>query len=105
EFLMQGARGTFIPIVLPTTGMAGAAPGDFAWPKDVSLDQPVSVNSRGDVVFSPDHTYGYNAWGTFMWDATKQKTTSVALKGMPATGNLLFQRPGGFAPAINNLDE
>jgi hypothetical protein len=105
ELLMQGAGSTFVPIVMAATGQVGAWPGDVYWAKDVIVDQPVSVNSRGDVVFSADHANSYNAWGTFRWDASKQKTTSVALKGMPATGNLVFQTPGGTAPAINNLDE
>jgi hypothetical protein len=96
--------GALIPIVMPPTGPASASTEPIFWPQDVTIDRPVSVNQHGRVLFSADHTGLGRPWGTFLWKGTNQITT-VALKGMPATGNLIFTAPGGFAPALNNADE
>jgi hypothetical protein len=105
ELLLQWDGKTIQTIVAPASGPAGAYTGDVYWPKDVTIDRPIGINQQGDVVFSADHTGGYNAWGTFMWNAATQKVTATALKDTPATGNLAFVKPGGYGPAINNADE
>jgi hypothetical protein len=40
-----------------------------------------------------------------LWAAGNQTAIPVRLQGEPATGNLVFTKPGGIAPAINNRDE
>jgi hypothetical protein len=58
------------------------------------------------VLLSQDH--GNSSFGTFLWDASAQQVKVVALKGMPATGNLTFRQGGsaaGTGAVINNHDE
>ncbi len=104
NLLMQWG-GTFTSIVMPASGPAGAWTGPVYWPQDVTIDRPLSVNRFGSTVFSVSHSNGSGPWGTFLWDATTQSVVPVALKGMPATGNLVFTQPGGIAPAINDRGE
>jgi hypothetical protein len=105
ELLIQYAGGQFTPIVMPESGPVGAWPGDVYWPKDVTVARPLSMNKSGNVVFAVDHTYDFSPWATFMWNAATGHTVPVALKGMPATGDLSFTYPGGYAPAINSSNE
>jgi hypothetical protein len=56
-------------------------------------------------VFSLDNPYGFSPWATYFWAAANQTGIPVRLQGEPATGNLVFTRPGGIAPAINNRDD
>jgi hypothetical protein len=105
EMLLKWSDGTLIPIAAPSTGPASAWAGAVYWAHDLTIDRPVSVNQHGNVLFSADHTGGGRPWGTFLWNAAKQQVTTVALKGMPATGNMEFTAPGGFAPALNNANE
>jgi hypothetical protein len=105
NLLLQWGGGTFTPIVAPANVPASASTGPVYWPQDVTLDRPVSVNRYGSAVFSVSHSNGSGPWGTFLWDAATQSVIPVALKGMPATGNLVFTQPGGFAPAINDRGE
>jgi hypothetical protein len=105
ELLLKWSDGFLIPIAAPSTGPASASPGPIYWTHDLTIDRPVSVNQRGYVLFSADHTGGGRSWGTFLWNASNQQIAPVALKGMPATGNLLFTAPGGSAPALNNANE
>jgi hypothetical protein len=105
ELLMQYAHNRITPIVAPASGPASAWAGDVYWPRDVIIDRPVSVNRRGDVVFSADHTGGDRPWGTFLWDAASQKTIPIALKDMPAADNRVFTMPGGVAPVVNDSNE
>jgi hypothetical protein len=102
EMLLQWDGQRFDTIVTPASGPAGAWPGDIYWTKDVTIDEPARMNDQGNVVFTADHAGGFNPWGVFRWDAETQKITSIALKGMPATGNLSFVRPGSYGSAINN---
>jgi hypothetical protein len=101
NLLLQWGGGTFSPIVTP----ASAGPAATIWPQDVTLERPVSVNQHGSALFSVSHGNGAGSWGTFLWDAAKQSVVPVALKGMPATGHLVFTQAGGFAPAINDRGE
>jgi hypothetical protein len=105
ERLFAYAGGKFTPIVMPSTGSAGDNTGDVVWPKDITVARPVSVNGSGNVVFSAGRVFGSNPYGTFLWTATSGHTTPVALKDMPATGDLTFVNPGGYAPAINSSNE
>jgi hypothetical protein len=105
EMLLQGDGRSVWTIAAPASGPVGAYTGDIYWPKDVITDRPVNMNNHGNVVFTADHAGKNDPWGTFMWDAAKQKVVSIALKDMPATGNLTFLKPGGSAPAINNSNE
>lgn len=105
NLLLQWGGGTATPIVMPASGPASAWPGPVYWPHDVTIARPISVNQQGSAVFSVSHSNGSGPWATFLWDAATQSIVPVALKGMPATGNLVFTQPGGFAPAINNRGE
>lgn len=105
EMLLKWADGLLYSIAAPSTGMAGSAPGPVYWTHDLTIDRPVSVNRRGYVLFSADHTNGPQPWGTFLWNPSNQQITSIALKGMPATGDYQFVAPGGSAPALNNANE
>lgn len=105
EMLLKWADGLIYTIAAPSTGPASAWPGPVYWAHDLVIDRPVSVNRRGYVLFSADHTGIGRSWGTFLWNPNNQQVTSIALKGMPATGNLLFTLPGGNAPALNNDNE
>jgi hypothetical protein len=105
NLLLQWGGGTSTAIVMPASGPASAWPGPVYWPQDVTIDRPISVNQQGSAVFSVSHSNGTGPWGTFLWDAATQSIVPVALKEMPATGNLVFTQPGGVAPAINNRGE
>jgi hypothetical protein len=105
ELLLQWDGKAITPIVAPASGPASAYTGDVYWPKDVIIDRPVSMNEHGNIAFSADHVGGYYPWGTFLWDAAKKKVVSIALKQMPATGSLVFQKPGSYGTVINNSDE
>jgi hypothetical protein len=105
ERMFQYAAGKFTPIVMAASGPVGDWAGDVYWPKDVTISRPVSVNGSGNAVFAVAHVFGSDPWGTFMWNAATGHTVPVALKGMPATGDLTFVNPSGFAPAINSSNE
>lgn len=105
EMLLQWDGQHINPIVTPASGPVGAYAGDIYWTPDVIVDRPVSMNEQGSIAFTADHVGGYNFWGTFLWDAITQKVVPIALKQMPATGNLVFQKPGSFGVALNNHGE
>lgn len=105
SMLFQFAGGAITPIVFPGGSRSPNWPLDVYWPNKVGVDQPVSVNESGNVVFSVDNPYGTIPWATYWWDAGNQTATKVVLAGEPATGSLVFTKPGGIAPAINNRDE
>jgi hypothetical protein len=102
EMLLQYADGKIHPIVVANR----AAPGG-QWEGGVEVAGPVSMNQRGDVVFVAKVSVGgQTSWGTFRWDFQAQKVTAVAVKGMPATGDLTFTgAAGSYVPAINNSGE
>src|SRR5207302_9989807 len=98
EILVQYSDGKFTTIVVG----GGSAPGG-TWSKPVSTYGPITMNQHGNIAFAVDITVGnQSSAGTFLWDFAAQKTTAVALKGMPATGGLMFETGGFCGPAINN---
>jgi hypothetical protein len=105
DLLLQWADNMLTPIVTPSSDPVGASPGPVYSLRNVTLDRPVSVNRFGSALFSVSDSNGTSPWGTFRWDAATQRVIPVALKGMPATGNLVFTRPGGYAPAINDHNQ
>jgi hypothetical protein len=107
EVLFQYGAGQFHPIVVG----GGLAPGG-SWPADVrlynsaSMNQPVSMNQRGNIAFAaPITIQGETSVGIFRWDAETRQVTPVALKGLPASDNLTFAAGAHAFPAINNHDE
>src|SRR5260370_39094259 len=74
------------------------------WPKNVGVNWPISMNARGNSVFNVV-TLPATLIGIFEQDQQSGKVTAVALKDMPATGNLTFTNAGTCSPAINNRDE
>jgi hypothetical protein len=98
EILVQyNSDGKFTPIVVG----GGSAPGG-TWSKPVSTYGPMTMNQHGNIAFAVDITTGsQSSAGTFLWDFTAQKTTAVALRGMPATGTLTFETGGFYNAAIN----
>jgi hypothetical protein len=101
EMLFQYTDGKLIPLV----AAGREAPGG-RWSQAGGIYAPVSMNQLGNVVFATPVTVGDSTTpGTFLWDFKAQKTTAVALKGMPAANNLSFEAAGSFAPAINNRNE
>lgn len=105
ERLFQYAGGKFTAIVTPSLGPEAGWPGDVYWPADVTIARPLSMNGSGNAVFAAGHVFGTSPWGTFMWNAAVGHTVAVALKDMPATRELRFVSPGGYAPAINSSNE
>jgi hypothetical protein len=91
--------------VAPPSALTAPWAGDIPWPHNVTIARPLSVNAQGNVVFTTAVSYGGSPWSTYRWDAATGHTTPLALKGMPATGNLTFTLGGGFAPAINSSNE
>jgi hypothetical protein len=104
RLLFQYIDGKFTPIVVPGRDAPGGK-----WPSGVIVRRPLYMNQRGNVAFTANINIGGKlSWGTFRWDATAQQVTAVALKGMPAVNNLMFEQGGAsFATgaAINNHDE
>jgi hypothetical protein len=102
DTLLQYAGGTFTPVVLG--GLDGPV---GSWPVDVMIygPGPQSMNQSDSVVFAAARTNFRTPFGTFLWDSKTQKATTVAMKGMPATGDLTFADAVGFTPVINNSSE
>jgi hypothetical protein len=97
ELLFQYAGGQITTIAGP--GVDSPA-GKFA--ADIGIYIPFGMNQLGDLVFLAATQSGTNPYGTFLWDPQAKKLSTVALTGMPATGNLTFADGGGVAPVINN---
>jgi hypothetical protein len=101
EVLFLYSDGTFTPIALA----GGNAPGG-TWPAGVGFGNPTSMNQLGNMVFGAGAVQRNNLVAdTYRWDAQTQKVTPVALKGMPAANNLVFEQGGSFRSVINNFDE
>ncbi len=100
--LFQYSGGTFIPIVVP--GKPAPTSANGKWPNG-DIFELVNMNRNGDTVFSW-FSFDSGRWlGTFQWDAKAQKSTALALKGMPAVNALTFQQAGAPRPAINDAGE
>jgi hypothetical protein len=63
------------------------------------------MNQAGNVAFSLLDQQAGAALGTFVWDPKTLRVTPIALKGMPAGGNLTFVAGGGPSPSINNHND
>jgi hypothetical protein len=101
EILVQYSDSKFTTIVVG----GGSAPGG-TWSKPVSTYGPITMNQHGNIAFAVDATIGnQTSAGTFLWDFEAQKTTAVALAGMPATDGLTFETGGFYNAAINNNGE
>jgi hypothetical protein len=101
QVLVQFAGGKLTPIVV----REGDAPGG-KWPKTVRVLMPVSINPSGNAVFAADVTIGgKTALGTFLWNDQTQQVSPVALAGMPAVNNQVFEQAGGIAPALSARGE
>jgi hypothetical protein len=104
RMLFQYGDGKFTPIVVGTREAAGGK-----WPANVIVRQPLTMNQKGNVAFTAQILINNSpSWGTFLWDASVQQVKPVALKGMPAPGNLVFRQggsAGGTGAYINNHDE
>lgn len=95
DLLFQYADGKFTLIAAPEReGPLGK------WPKQFVVWRHLSMSQSGNVVFVG--ATPRTVLGTFLWDATSRTLTAVALKDMPATGDLTFATPGGGSPKINN---
>jgi hypothetical protein len=108
EMLIQYANGKFTPIAV----VGRDAPGGKWAAGSNGIPSPVTMNQRGDVVFSAWATIGGTTdRGTFLWDYQGQKLTLAAFKGMPAVNNLTFvdgsSGDSGSTPRplVNNSDE
>jgi hypothetical protein len=73
------------------------------WPKGFVVYLRLSMSQSGNVVFVGANSS--TVLGTFLWDAKARTLTAVALKEMPATGDLTFTSAGGVAPTLNNLGD
>jgi hypothetical protein len=100
ELLLQYADGKFTSLV-----SAGTAGPVGPWPKGIEFTWPYSMNGRGNSVFQVGNPSGTPLIGTFLHDIQTGKLTPVALKGMPAGGNLTFSDQSNSTPVINNRDE
>jgi hypothetical protein len=101
EALIQYTDGEFRAIVVP----GGEVPGGH-WPDNVAIALPVSMNSRGNVVFAAGlPTNSGFAADTFRWDDATRQVTVVARAGTPALNGLTYERGGFVAPVISNRDE
>lgn len=98
--LFRYADGQFTPVAA-----AGQDGPMGKWPALAQLLSPVSMNQAGNIVFSLQDQPAGAPIGTYLWDAKTKQVTPVAIKGMPATGNLTFLNGGGPIPAINNQNE
>jgi hypothetical protein len=91
----------------PIAAANGGAPTG-KWAADLAVWGPVSMNARGDSVFSTTDSEAFArlwnapAGGTFRWDAKAQQVLPVALNGSPAAHGLTFVQAGGPHPVINN---
>jgi len=105
EMLLQYADGKFLPIVVGGRD----APGGTWGKSNNDIPPQVSMNQLGNIVFATTATIaGKTGYGTFLWDFKAQKVTPVALQGMPAVNNLVFQvfqQGSTSAPMINNSGE
>jgi hypothetical protein len=97
DLLFQYADGQFT--LIAATGLDGPI---GKWPKEFGVITRLSMNQSGNVVFVGGRLPQGTLLGTFLWEAKARTFTTVALKDMPATGDLTFTIPGGIAPAINN---
>jgi hypothetical protein len=98
--LVHYADGRFRPIVV-----AGQDGPIGKWPPFVVLWSPVSMDPRGNVVFSLRDQEAGTTLGTFLWDSGTEQITPVALRGMPAPNNQTFVYGGGPTPVINSRGE
>jgi hypothetical protein len=101
DILLQYSGGSFTPLeAAGRTGPAGV------WPMDTFAagPSPQSMNQQGNLAFAVTSP-GSNPLGTFFWKAAAQTLAPIALKGMPAGGDLTFTVPGGTTPVINNHDQ
>jgi hypothetical protein len=94
--LLRYAGGQFTPIVV-----AGQNAPIGKWPDLSVVWSPVSMNQAGSVAFSLLDQQAGAALGTFVWNPKTLQVTAIALKGMPAGGNLTFAAGGGPSPTIN----
>jgi hypothetical protein len=101
EALLLYSDGTFTPI-----GVAGGSAPGGPWPAGLAFGNPISMNQIGNLVFTAGVVQRNDLVAdTYRWDAQTQKITPVALKGMPAANNLVFEHGGYFRSVINNFDE
>jgi hypothetical protein len=87
-----------------------AAPGAHGpagrWPDNLWIDQPVSMNQAGSVVFSGLLVpAGGGGGGTFVWSYPDRKVTPVAVPGMASVGDQSFDWAAGPSPTISNQGE
>jgi hypothetical protein len=105
----NSAGGSVLFRYADTQFTAVAAAGQDApigkWPTLAQLWSPVSMNQAGNIVFSLQDQSAGMPVGTFVWDAKTKQVSPVAIKGMPATGNMTFLDGGGPLPGINNQNE
>jgi hypothetical protein len=98
--LFRYAGGQITPIAA-----AGQEAPTGKWPSLAQLWSPVSMNQAGNIVFSLADQPAGAPVGTFEWNATTQQVSTIAQKGMPASGNLTLLDGGGPIPTINNQNE
>jgi hypothetical protein len=99
DLMFQYADSQFT--LIAATGLNGPL---GPWPKEFGASYRVSMNQSGNAVFFAARIQGSSTTilGTFLWEAKTGTLSAVALKDMPATGDLTFTVPAGIAPAINN---
>ena len=98
---MQYSGGQFTAIVAP-----GQDAPDGQWSAADKIVTPVGMNQLGNVVFGADVVVGGQPdIGTFYWDYKAQKLTAVALRGMPAVDNRVFEQGANTSAAINNEND
>lgn len=102
RLLIQYADGKLTPIVAP--GQAGPL---GQWPENLWFDAPVSMNERGDVVFSGllVQVADTDTGGTFLWDRASRTLAPVALPGMSLGLRQSLEWAAGPAPVINRRGE
>lgn len=99
QALIQCTEGDRVPIA----ARGGDAPNG-KWSDKVSVVAPVSMNQRGDAVFTADVTTAAGTQpATFRWDASLRQVTPV-VNGLPAIPNLSSDA-GSLRPVLNNQDE
>jgi hypothetical protein len=98
--LVQYADGKFTLLVSPgQNGPSGK------WPQIGVVWSPVSMNGRGDVVFSVLDQFGTTGSGTFLWDNSTRQVSTVAVPRMPTDRDQVLLGGGGPTPTLNNRGE
>jgi hypothetical protein len=98
ELLVQYADGKLTTLVGP--GLDGPA---GPWPENVTVWWPFGMNQSGNIAFvAADKS---TPIGTFLWDDQAKQFTTIAVKGMPAVNNLVFETGGSSPTVINNAGD